>query len=92
MILNEHPRPGTLVKLTTGVYWYKELRIDDLSDLPLLLLDFAAKPLGAVGTENATADGMTMEGGNRSGIATLLIDGAPRTVWIFGHTMTALEV
>ncbi len=85
MILNEHPRAGALVKLTTGVYWYRDQRIDDLSDLPLLLLGFETKYAG-------TADGMTMDRGNRSGIATFLIDGAPRTVWIFGHTMTALEV
>jgi hypothetical protein len=92
MILNEHPRAGTLVKLTTGVYWYRDQRIDDLTDLPLLLLDFTAKPVGTVSSADDTADGMTMDRGNRSGIATLLIDGAPRTVWIFGRTMTALEV
>ena len=85
MILNEHPRAGTLVKLTAGVYWYNEQRIDDLADRPFLLLGFEAKYVG-------TADGSTMDRGNRSGIATLLIDGVPRTVWIHGHTMTALEV
>ena len=78
-------RPGTLVKLTAGVYWYNEQRIDDLADRPFLLLGFESKYVG-------TADGSTMDRGNRSGIATLLIDGVPRTVWIFGHTMTALEV
>jgi len=84
-------KPGDLVKLATGVYWYREQRIDDLSDLPLLLLDFAAKPVGTVGTAGDTADGMTMSGGNRTGIATLMIDCAPRTVWIFGQSMTAVR-
>ena len=85
---NEHPSAGTLVTLSTGVYWYHEQRIDDLADRPLLLLDFSASPVRM----DDTADGLTMGGGNRRGIATLLIDGVPRTVWIHGQTLTAVEV
>lgn len=87
-INNNSLQPGTLVTLSTGVYWYHEQRIDDLADRPLLLLDFSARPV----LMDDTADGLTMGGGNRRGIATLLIDGVPRTVWIHGQTMTPVAV
>ncbi len=78
-------RAGALVTLSAGIYWYHEQRIDDLTGRPLLLLGFEQKNIG-------TADGSIMDRGNRSGIATLLIDGVPRTIWIHGNTMTSAEV
>ena len=78
------PQPGTLVKLTTSVYWYNDFRIDDLVDLPLLLLDFDA-------TSNGRADGMAMDQGNRLGLATLMIDGKPRGVFVSRYSMVSFN-
>lgn len=74
---------GALVKLSAGIYWYHEQRIDDLTDRPLLLLGFTQDVGGA--------DGMTMDRGNRAGVATLLIGDSQRTVTIFGSTMQPVE-
>ena len=84
-------KPGDLARLDTSVYWYHEMRTDNLSDRTFLLLDFYAKPTGTVYSADDTADGMTVDRGSRIGIATLLIDGAPRSVWIFGHSMTVVQ-
>jgi hypothetical protein len=78
------PRPGTLVKLTTSVYWYNEFRIDDLANLPFLLLDFNA-------TSSSAADGMAMDQGNRLGLATLMIDGKPRGVFVSKYSMVSFS-
>jgi hypothetical protein len=85
MEISNSLQPGALVTLSAGIYWYHEQRIDDLTGRPLLLLGFEPKNIG-------TADGAIMDRGNRSGIATLLIDGVPRTIWIHGNTMTPVEV
>jgi hypothetical protein len=85
MEISNSLQPGALVTLSAGIYWYHEQRIDDLTGRPLLLLGFEPKNIGI-------ADGSIMDRGNRSGIANLLIDGVPRTIWIHGNTMTALEV
>ena len=85
MEINNSLQPGALVTLTAGIYWYHEQRIDDLTSQPLLLLEFEPKNIGI-------ADGSTMDRGNRRGIATLLIGGVPRTVWIHGQTLAAVEV
>ena len=77
-------RAGALVTLSAGIYWYHEQRIDDLTGRPLLLLGFEPKNVG-------TADSSIMDRGNRSGIATLLIDSVPRTIWIHGQTMKPVE-
>lgn len=84
-------KPGDLARLNTSVYWYHEMRTDNLSDRPFLLLDFYAKPTDTAYIADDTADGMTVDRGSRIGIATLLIDGAPRTVWISDHSMTAVQ-
>ena len=67
-------KPGDLARLDTSVYWYHEMRTDNLSDRTFLLLDFYAKPTGTVYSADDTADGMTVDRGSRIGIATLLID------------------
>jgi hypothetical protein len=85
MEINNSLQPGALVTLTAGIYWYHEQRIDDLTGRPLLLLGFEPKTDG-------TVDGMTMDRGNRLGVATLLIAGRPQTVTIFGCTMQPVEV
>ena len=77
------PSPGSLVELRAGVYWYNAQRIECLEDRPLLLLGYEPTNLGR-------ADGMTMSRSARLGIATLLIDGVPRSVWIHDHTLRAL--
>lgn len=85
MEINNSLQPGALVTLTAGIYWYHEQRIDDLTSQPLLLLGFEPRTDG-------TVDGMTMDRGNRLGVATLLIAGRPQTVMIFGYTMQPVEV
>jgi hypothetical protein len=78
------PQPGTLVKLTTSVYWYNDFSIDDLVDRPFLLLDFDAKSAGR-------ADGMTMDKGNRLGLATLMIEGKPRGIFVSRYSMVRVS-